>query len=196
MREYIETPMIIKEHSGGWSAFTIRDEMLQNREIECVGEITAEYVYSLIRQLQYLYRQDPNGEITMYINSPGGSVSDGLALYDVMQAISCPIRTVCMGTAASMGAILFMSGNRRDMLEHARIMIHDPLISGGIGGSALHVQSVSNDLMKTREITGKLIAKHTGHTLEEVYEKTAKDTYFYAQEAIEFGLADHIIHSL
>lgn len=196
METYLTTPKIIKESSYGWSAFDIQDEMLQNREIECVGEITAESVYSIILQLRYLQQQDPKGKITMYINSPGGEVTSGLALYDVMKAIKCPIRTVCVGMAASMGAILFIAGDQRDMLEHARVMIHDPLISRGIAGNALQVQSLSNDLMKTREITGTLIAKHTGKTLEEVYEKTAKDSYFYADEAVAFGLADNIIYEL
>lgn len=196
MEHYIAPPQILKETSNGWSAYDIQDEMLQRREIECVGEINADSVYSIILQLRYLQRKDPKGEITMYINSPGGEVSSGLALYDVMKATKCPIRTVCVGMAASMGAILFIAGDKRDMLEHARVMIHDPLISRGIGGNALQVQSISNDLMKTREITGKLIAKHTGKTLEEVYEKTAKDSFFYAEEAIEFGLADNIIYEL
>lgn len=196
METFITTPRIIKETKTGISVVEIPDEMLQRREIECVGEINAESVYSLILQLRYLQHQDPEKEITMYINSPGGEVSSGLALYDVMKAIKCPIRTVCVGMAASMGALLFISGNRRDMLEHARVMIHDPRVFSGIGGDALHIQSVSNDIMKTREITAKIIAEHTGKTLEEVYKKTATDSYFYAEEAIEFGLADNIIYEL
>lgn len=189
-------PMIIKETHNGISRYSIEDDMLTRREIECVGEINAESVNSMISQIRYLSSQDDEKEITIYINSPGGEVTSGLALYDVMKAVKCPIRTVCMGTAASMGAILFVSGDTRDMLTHAKIMIHDPLISGGVGGSALHIQTISENLMKTREITAEILAEHTNKTLEEIYEKTAKDSYFYAEEAIEFGLADNIITSL
>lgn len=196
MDSYIMTPAIIKETSEGISRFHIQDEMFKRREIECVGEITQESVYSLILQLRYLQKEDPEKEITMYINSPGGEVTSGLALYDVMQAVKCPIRTVCVGIAASMGALLFISGKKRDMLPHARVMIHDPLLSGGISGSALKIDSLSRDLMKTRELTGKIIAKHTGKSLEEVFEKTATDSYFDAEEAVAFGLADSIIHEI
>ena len=104
------TPNIIRESSSGFFLCTIRDEMLRRRELECVGEINAETVYSLCRQLRHLQHEDPDGEITLFINSPGGEVSSGLALYDVMKAVTCPIRTVCMGTAASMGAVLFAAG--------------------------------------------------------------------------------------
>ncbi|MDD6071872.1 MAG: ATP-dependent Clp protease proteolytic subunit [Clostridiales bacterium] len=186
-------PRIIKETSKGIQNYEIVDEMLQYREIECVGEINMETVYSLIQQLRYLQRVSPDKEITLFINSPGGEVSSGLALYDVMQAVKCPIRTVCVGMAASMGAVLFAAGDKREMLPHARIMIHDPLISGGLSGSALSIQSRSLDLMKTRETTATILAKHTGKTIEEIYEKTATDTYFGAEEAIAFGLADRII---
>ena len=132
----------------------------------------------------------------MYINSPGGEVSSGLALYDVMKAVKCPIRTVCVGTAASMAAVLFASGSERDMLPHARIMIHDPLIIGGAGGSALAMKRLSDDLLRTREIMCGILAEHTGRTLEEIYEKTASDSFFYADEAIKFGLADKVVESL
>ncbi len=186
-------PRILKETSSGLGAFDIRDEMLSRREIECVGEINAESVNSLISQLLYLFRQDPDQEITMYINSPGGEVASGLALYDVMKAVRSPIRTVCVGTAASMGAVLFAAGDRREILPHARVMIHDPLISGGLSGSALHIRGISDDLMRTREILCRILAEHTHRTLEEIYEKTCNDTYFYAEEAVEYGLADRVI---
>lgn len=196
MNQLITTPNIIRETSSGPFLCTIRDEMLKNREIECVGEINAESVYSLTRQLRYLQREDPAAEITMYINSPGGEVDSGLALYDAMKAVSCPIRTVCMGTAASMGAVLFTAGGRRDILPHGRVMIHDPLISGGVGGSALHIQDISRGLLKTREILCGILAERTGKSLKEIYRKTAKDTWFSAEEAVAFGLADCVIHEI
>ncbi len=189
-----EGARIIKESSRGYDLIPIQDDMLAHREVELVGDVDADSVNILIRELRYLQRQDPEGEITLYINSPGGGVDSGLALYDVMQAISCPIRTVCVGLAASMAALLFISGNRRDMLPHSRLMIHDPLIPQ-TGGSALRLKAVSDDLMETRQITARVIAEHSGRSLEEVLEKTATDSFFRAEEAVAFGLADCIITS-
>lgn len=186
-------PRIIHETSSGLYFSTIQDEMLKRREVECVGEINSDSVYALCRQLRHLQQEDPDAGITMYINSPGGEIASGLALYDVMQGLTCPIRTVCMGTAASMGALLFASGKQRDILPHGRVMIHDPLISSGAGGNALQIQEISRNLLKTREETCGILARHTGKTLEEIYEKTAKDSWFNAGEAIRFGLADSII---
>lgn len=193
---FMTEPRIIKETSSGTSFSQIQDEMFSDREILCVGEINSVTVNSLINQIRYLAKLDPEKEITMYINSPGGEVSSGLALYDVMKAVRCPIRTVCVGTAASMAAVLFASGSERDMLPHARIMIHDPLIIGGTGGSALVMKRLSDDLLRTREIMCGILAEHTGRTLEEIYEKTASDSFFYADEAIKFGLADKVVESL
>lgn len=193
---YMDTPNIIKETSQGVSSYRIIDEMLSNREIQCVGEINSDSVYSIIMQLQYLQREDPTAEITMYINSPGGEVNSGLALYDVMQAISAPIRTVCVGMAASMASILFAAGDKREILPHAAVMIHDPLIQGGVGGSALKFKAISEDLMRTRSLIAEILAKHTGHALEEIYEKTANDTFFYGQDAVDYGLADLVIVSM
>ena len=112
-------PNIIRETSEGLNQIPIQDILFQRREVECIGEITEDSVAALILQLRYLHHEAPEQEITMYINSPGGEVSSGLALYDVMKAIQCPIRTVCVGTAASMAAILFLSGDKRDMLAHS-----------------------------------------------------------------------------
>lgn len=196
MQSIPSTPYILKETSNGISVYQIQDEMLLHREIECVGEINADSVNSLIRQVRYLASQSPDEEITIYINSPGGQVSSGLALYDVMKAVKCPIRTVCVGTAASMGAVLFASGDRRDMLPHAKVMIHDPLLTSMPGGSALKLKSMSDSLMQTRESLAQLLADQTGKTLEEIFEKTAEDTWFTAQEAVDFGLADRIIYEI
>lgn len=190
------TPGIIRETSAGYFCCTILDEMLENREVECVGKIDSESVYSLCRQLRHLQRVSPSEEITIFINSPGGEVTSGLALYDVMKALSCPIRTVCMGTAASMGAVLFAAGDKREILPNGKVMIHDPLIAGGLGGSALELETISKNLMKTRSILGQILAKHTGRSLEEIYEKTAVDSYFSAEEAVAFGLADRIIDKI
>ena len=195
MNTYAICPRIVKETSAGLDLYEIQDDMLRRRELECTGPIDSDSVYQLCRQLRYLQQADPDGEITMFINSPGGEVDSGLALYDVMKGISCPIRTVCMGVAASMGAVLFAAGDKREILPHGRVMIHDPLISS-TGGSALHLQEISRNLLKTREELCAILARHTGKTLDEIYEKTAQDSWFAAEEAVEFGLADRIIHTV
>ena len=193
MNPYFTIPNIIKETAEGTTYCPIQDEFFNARRcVEVVGEITRDSVYSLILQLRYLHMADPKGEITMYINSPGGSVCDGLALYDVMKGISCPVRTVCVGMAASMGALLFASGDKRDILPHAEVMIHDPLTTG-ISGTALGVEEASRRLMQIRQTTAGILAEHTGHTIEEIYEKTRTDSFFSAKEAVEWHLADRII---
>lgn len=192
------TPCIIRENSSGFLRLSLQDEMLEHREIGCVGEISQGLVHSLILQLRYLQRTDPDAEITMYVNSNGGLVSEGLALYDVMQSVTAPVRTVCIGAAASMAALLFLSGTkgRREILPHSRIMIHDPLVSGGLSGSATAVNEKAKQLMETREATAKIIAEHTGHAIEEVYGKTATDSWFDAESAIRWGMADRVIRRI
>ncbi|MBD5519646.1 MAG: ATP-dependent Clp protease proteolytic subunit [Lachnospiraceae bacterium] len=195
MNTYPIAPHVIRDSSEGWQLLSIEDEMFNtHRSIEVAGEITRESVYSLILQLRYLQQADPEKEITIYINSPGGSVIDGLALYDTM-ALSSNIRTVCVGMAASMGALLFAAGNRREMLPHAEIMIHNPAVKC-LSGSALQIEEESRRLMQMRKTTAEILAKHTGHTIEEVYEKTKQDTYFSAEEAVKWGLADRIIREI
>ena len=190
------SPLVMQETSDGLRLYDIRDEMLAAREIEITGAIDAGSVSTAIRCLLHLQKEDQQLPITLYINSPGGEVQSGLALYDVMQAVSCPIHTVCLGMAASMAALLFIAGDQREMLTHSRVMIHDPLIGGGIGGSALSVKARADDLMRIRDITAQVISQHTRMNLEEVFELTAKDTYFEAEEAIANGMADRIITSL
>lgn len=189
-------PGVLRETSEGLNRIEIQDILFQRREIQCTGSITTESASVLSLQLRYLQQEAPGQEITLFINSPGGEVDSGLAIYDTMRAIGCPIRTVCTGTAASMAAILFLSGDKREMLPHSKVMIHDPLIPGGVSGSALTVDAVARNLMRARQTIADIIARHTGKTLEEVLAKTASDSYFDAQEAIDWGLADRIIHQL
>lgn len=191
----VYTPHIIHETAQGLSRCPIEDHMLASRELLLNGEVDQELVDSLITQLLYLARQDSSAPVTLYINSPGGLVTSGLALYDVMQAVSCPVDTVCMGLAASMAAVLFAAGRRRSLLPHSRVMIHDPLVMN-VSGSALVLQSRSEDLMRTRETIAKILSEASGRPIEEIYAATAKDTYFYAQEAVDFGLADSVITAL
>ena len=196
MNETYYTPCVVRETAEGLTRVPIQDLLLQRRSIELVGEVNSASVSSLALQLRYLQLEDPNAEIIVNINSPGGEVSSGLALYDMMNGLSCPIKTVCMGTAASMAALLFVAGSQREMLPHSRLMIHDPLIPGGVGGSALRLDSIAKDLMRTRAITAEIIASHSGHSIEEVYAKTATDSYFSAEEAVAWGLADRIVDKI
>ena len=198
MSEYafVYQPQIIRETAEGLNRLDIRDEMLDQRVLELMTSVDAESCAVVIRGLLHLQRQDSTTPITLYINSPGGEVQSGLALYDVMQAVSCPIRTVCLGMAASMGALLFIAGDEHEILPHSRVMIHDPLIGAGAGGSALSVKARADDLMRIRDITAGVIARHSGMSIERVFELTASDTYFEAEEAVEAGLADRVITRL
>lgn len=189
-------PQILRETCEGIQRLDLRDQMLANREVELCGPVDAGSCAVLIRSLLYLQQEDAQAPIRMFINSPGGEVQSGLALYDVMLALNCPVNTICLGMAASMAALIFVSGARREMLPHSRVMIHDPLISGGAGGSALSVKARADDLMRIRDITAGVIARHSGMSLERVFELTASDTYFEAKEAVEAGLADRIITKL
>lgn len=192
----MENARIIKETSAGIQCYTIKDEMLRKREILLTDEVNTETTNMLITQLLYLERESKEKEITMYINSPGGEVNSGLALYDVMMAIKCPIRTVCIGIAASMGAILFLAGEKRELLAHGKILIHDPLIRGGMSGNALEIKQRAEDIMNEREILGKIIAERSGKSLEVVYKQTKKDAFLNAKQSVEFGLATKIIKSI
>lgn len=190
------TPRVIRETSQGIHNVHLEDLMFQRREIWLAGDITDDAADSINSQLLYLAAESPDKEITMYINSPGGHVQAGLSIYDVMRAIPCEIRTVCVGTAASMAAILFAAGDRREILRHGKIMVHDPLSSKGIAGSALAVQEQTAHLMRVRKILCGILASHTGKTLRQIYRVTRKDTWFEAEKAVGFGLADAIIDKL
>lgn len=193
---FVYQPQIIRETAEGLNRLDVRDEMLGKRQLELMTSVNAESCAVVIRGLLYLQAEDPTAPITLYINSPGGEVQSGLALYDVMRVVSCPIRTVCLGMAASMAALLFIAGDDREILPHSRIMIHDPLISAGAGGNALSVKARADDLMRIRDITAGVIARHSGMPIDRVFELTATDTYFEAEEAVEAGLADRIITKL
>lgn len=194
MNYYI--PTIIRETSEGMARLPLADVMLQRREIWLTGEITSELADAVIAQILHLDAEASGEEITLYIDSPGGSVTAGLAIYDVMQAISAQIRTVCIGTAASMAAVLFAAGDRREILQHGEVMIHDPLVSGGISGSALAVQDKSDRLMAKRKVLCGILAQHAGKTIKQIYKVTAKDSWYGAEEAVAFGLADEVISKL
>ena len=186
---------ILLETVRGVQPVAISDKLLMNREIFLTEEVNSETSVELIKQLMYLEQEDNTKEITLYINSPGGEVISGLAVYDYINHMTAPLRTVSIGTAASMGAILFLAGKKREMLPHTRIMIHDPSYGHlDVGGRKPHeIQHELDKLNETREALAQIIAEKTGKTLEEIYRVTAEDTFFNAKEALEFGLATNII---
>lgn len=182
---------ILRETNSGYQALSLGDEMFERRELCCFGEITPETADSLTAQIRYLNRQDPNAEITLFIDSPGGEVNSGMAIYDAMRISAAPVKTVCTGIAASMAAVLFIAGDTREIYPHSRVMIHDPLIPS-TGGSALRLKSISDSLMETRSLTAEVISEHSGIPVETVLKLTTTDAWFNAEMAIEWGLADKI----
>lgn len=186
---------ILKETVRGTDCIRIEDDLLSKREIFLTEEVNAATSNELLKQLMYLEGQDTTQEITIYINSPGGEVISGLAVYDFISLMKSPVRTVCTGTAASMGAILFLAGKKREMLPHTRLMIHDPSFSGGsIGGKKSHeIRHELEKLDEVRTALAEIIAEKTGKSIEEIYDVTSDDTFYSAKEAIEFGLATGIM---
>lgn len=186
-------PNILKESARGTECIRIDDELFSNREIFLTTAIDSESSSELIKQLMYLDKQN-NEEIVLYINCPGGEVISGLAVYDFISAMKSPVRTVCIGTAASMGAIIFLAGKTRQMLPHTRLMIHDPSFNhNDIGGKKPHeIRHELDKLNEIREALAKIIAEKTGRKLKEIYKLTADDTYYSAEEAVDFGLATEI----
>ena len=189
---------ILKETVRGTDCIKIEDELLSRREIFLTEEVNPETSNELIKQLMYLERQDSGKEINLYINSPGGEVISGLAVYDLISLMKSPVRTVCTGTAASMAAILFLAGEKREMLPHTRLMLPDPSFGGGsIGGKKSHeLRHELEKLDEVREALAKIIAEKTGRPLEEIYDVTSDDTFYSAEEAITFGLATGIMKGI
>ena len=188
-------PRLVKESVRGMELLTPEDLLFTNREIFLTTEVDNDTANNLMKQLMILEKLDNTKEITLYINSPGGEVVSGLAVYDYIQLMKAPVRTVCIGTAASMGAILFLAGKKREMLMHTMLMIHDPAYGGGdMAGKKPHeLQMYVDKLKQSQEIIAGIIAEKTGKSLEEIYEKTRADSYFNAQEAMDYGLATGIV---
>lgn len=184
----------LRESVRGIELIPIEDEMLSSRKIFLVGEVDETSMNELMKKLMYLEKKNSREEITLYINSPGGMVVSGLAVFDYIGIMKSPLKTVCIGDAASMGAILFLAGQKREMLEHTRILIHDPSYGRfDMGGKKPHeIQMEVDNLNKVRETLGRIISERTGKPLKEVYKITAGDRYFDAEEAIKFGLATAI----
>ena len=189
----IYQPQIIRETAEGLNRLDIRDEMLSRRELELMTSVDAESCAAVIRGLLYLQHQDPEAPVTLYINSPGGEVQSGLALYDVMQAVTCTIRTVCLGMAASMGAFLLAAGTKgkRLALPNSEIMIHQPL--GQAQGQATDILIHAHHIEQIRSNINKILAEETGKPLEQIQLDTERDNFMTAAEAAEYGLIDKVI---
>ena len=185
-------PMVVEQTSRGERAFDIFSRLLKERVIFLNGPVEDGMSALICAQLLYLEAENPKKEIQMYINSPGGVVTSGLAIYDTMQYIKSPVVTLCMGMAASMGSFLLMAGEKgsRISLPNARIMVHQP--SGGYSGKASDIERHAEDIIKTKRRLNEIYAKHTGRTYDEVEEKLARDTFMTAEEAKEWGLVDHV----
>ncbi|MBO7514757.1 MAG: ATP-dependent Clp endopeptidase proteolytic subunit ClpP [Lachnospiraceae bacterium] len=188
-------PYVIEQTNRGERSYDIYSRLLKERIIflgEEVNEVTASLV---VAQLLFLESEDPNKDINLYINSPGGSVTAGMAIYDTMQYIKCDVSTTCIGMAASMGAFLLSGGakGKRYALPNAEIMIHQPL--GGAQGQATEIQIAAEHILKTREKLNTILAANCGRPLEEIARDTERDNYMSAEQAKEYGLIDAVISS-
>jgi ATP-dependent Clp protease protease subunit len=185
-------PMVVEQTSRGERAFDIFSRLLKERVIFVSGPVEDGMAALVCAQLLYLEAENPKKEIQMYINSPGGVVSSGLAIYDTMQYIRSPVATLCMGYAASMGSFLLAAGapGQRISLPNARIMVHQP--SGGYSGKASDIERHAEDILKIKRRLNEIYAKHTGRTYQEVEEKLDADTFMTPEEARDWGLVDHV----
>lgn len=186
-------PYVIDNTNGHEYHSDLFSRLLSSRIIILSGEVDDDMVSLAVAQLLYLESLDPNKDIQIYINSPGGSVTAGMAIYDTMQHVKCDVSTICVGLAASMGAFLLAGGTsgKRFSLPNAEIMIHQP--SGGAKGQATDIQIAAQNIQRTKNKLNELLAANTGRTLEEVTYDTDRDNFMSAEEALEYGLIDQII---
>ena len=188
-------PYVVEQTKSGERSYDIFSRLLNDRIILLHDEVNAATASVIQAQLLYLESQDPNKDIYLYINSPGGSVSDGLAIYDTMQFIKCDVSTICTGMAASMGAFLLSSGTKgkRIALPNSEIMIHQPLImGGGISGQVTDIQIRAEKLQRTKERLNRILSENTGKTYDEICLDTERDNFMTAEEALQYGLIDQI----
>ncbi|MBC6980714.1 ATP-dependent Clp endopeptidase proteolytic subunit ClpP [Caulobacter sp. 17J80-11] len=185
-------PMVVEQTSRGERAYDIFSRMLKERIIFLTGPVEDGMASLICAQLLFLESENPKKEIAMYINSPGGVVTSGLAIYDTMQYIKSPVSTVCMGMAASMGSFLLAAGasGQRIALPNARIMVHQP--SGGFRGQASDIERHAEDILKTKRRLNEIYAKHTGQPIEVIERTLDRDYFMSAEEAKAFGLVDHV----
>ena len=186
-------PLVIEQTNKGERSYDIYSRLLKDRIIFLGGEVTDDEANLIVAQMLFLEADDPDKDISLYINSPGGSITAGMAIYDTMQYIRCDVSTICIGMAASMGAFLLAAGakGKRRALPNGEILIHQPL--GGARGQATEVAIHAEQLIKTREKMNKILAERTGQTVEQIALDTERDHYMTAEEALKYGLIDEII---
>lgn len=186
------SPTVIETTNGGERAYDIYSRLLKDRIIFLGTEINDQVANSIVAQLLFLEAEDPNKDIIMYINSPGGVITSGMAIYDTMNYIKPDVQTVCIGQAASMGALLLSAGakGKRYALENSRIMIHQPL--GGAQGQATDIEIQAKEILRMKELTSSILSKNTGKTIDEIIAATERDNFMSAEEAKNFGLIDHV----
>ena len=188
-------PYVVEQTNRGERSYDIFSRLLNDRIVFLGEEVNATTASLVVAQLLYLEAQDPDKDIQLYINSPGGVITAGMAIYDTMQYIKCDVSTICMGMAASMGAFLLAAGakGKRYALPNAEIMIHQP--SGGAKGQATEIQIVAENILKTKKKLNEILAANTGQTVEKIAEDTERDNFMSAEEAKAYGLIDEIVES-
>lgn len=186
-------PMVVETTSRGERAYDIYSRLLKDRIIILGSGVNDAVASSLVAQLLFLESEDPEKDINFYINSPGGSVSAGLAIYDTMQHIKCDVATTCMGMAASMGAVLLTAGakGKRSCLPHSRVMIHQPL--GGVQGQASDIEIEAREIIRVKRELSQIIADHSDKTLEDITNDSDRNNWMSAEEAQKYGLVDHVV---
>lgn len=186
-------PMVVESSGGGERAYDIYSRLLKDRIVFVSGEVEDGMANAIVAQLLFLQAMDSKKEISMYINSPGGSVTAGLAILDTMKMIKCPVATYCVGQAASMGAILLAAGEkgRRHALPHSRIMIHQPW--GGAQGKASDIEITAREILRLKDILNGVLAESSGKTLEEVAHDTDRDYFMSAEDAKNWGIVDKVM---
>lgn len=185
-------PMVIEQTSRGERSYDIYSRLLNDRIIMLCDEVNSATASLVVAQLLFLEAQDPDKDISLYINSPGGSVTDGMAIFDTMNFIKCDVSTICVGMAASMGAFLLAAGTKgkRYALPNSEIMIHQPL--GGAKGQASDIKIQADLILRTRDRLNKILAENTGRTVEEIARDTDRDNFMTAEQALAYGLIDRI----
>lgn len=188
-------PYVVEQTSRGERSYDIFSRLLNDRIIMLSDQVNDTTASLVVSQLLYLEGQDSEKDISLYINSPGGSITAGMAIYDTMNYIKCDVSTICIGMAASMGAFLLSSGakGKRFSLPNSEILIHQPLISGGLSGQCTDIKIHSDHLVRTRQKMNEILAANTGKPIEQIQIDTERDNYMYANEAMEYGLIDKVI---
>ena len=188
-------PYVIEQTSKGERSYDIFSRLLKDRIIFLSEDVNSASASLVVAQLLFLESEDPDKEISLYINSPGGSITDGMAIVDTINYIKCPVSTICVGMAASMGAVLLASGakGKRFATPNAEILIHQPLISGGLSGQTTEIKIHADHMVRTREKLNKLLSERTGQSLETIERDTERDNYMTAEEALKYGLIDGIL---